>query len=374
LDPLSLTIIGEPLPREPNQKGHEIVDALIRQFHGSRIETTAGGKERVKKALEFIGGMLLSFLPQRYRRDRALLSETIAAAVLQGFAVAVILGGRFVIFAWQRAGILGPPTDTPSNLPEVNAVRGSGIFMMAEFIFQPLNLLLLYLIYEAVVRFGSAFISHQVLGSLPFYCIGKVHDFIDRRRLGGYLGELIVDDIVRSSGGLLIRSCRPKLHWNPYMTVEYEGEFYQMIREEPGKAPRRFTYHLKKNHVGRIVVAIDHYDPASVLEPAPTTSALQQMWASWRPMLKLKAPLVEDVVVRGGGERQDYTLKIYSCRAKSEWTAYVAIEFEDELYELIREEKMPGPREFVYFLRKIRAGRSAAVVRRYRTDQVLAAE
>ena len=36
-------------------------------------------------------------------------------------------------------------------------------------------------------------------------------------------------------------SCRPKLNWNPYMTVEFEGEFYQMFKEEPGFEPRRIT-------------------------------------------------------------------------------------------------------------------------------------
>ena len=53
-------------------------------------------------------------------------------------------------------------------------------------------------------------------------------------------GPMIPDEIVRGTArseyDLKVYSSRPKLNWNPYMTVEYENQFYQMFREEPGHA------------------------------------------------------------------------------------------------------------------------------------------
>jgi hypothetical protein len=115
----------------------------------------------MKKVFEFVVGTILTFLPPRYRQGRALRFEAMAAGVFQGIAASILLTYRLMLFAWERAGIFGAPLDTPSNLPEVNAVRGGGVFMMTEFIMQPVNALLLYFIYEAVVRCGAAFVSHQ---------------------------------------------------------------------------------------------------------------------------------------------------------------------------------------------------------------------
>ena len=89
------------------------------------------------------------------------------AGILQFSAAMTYLVYRFYIFSWQRAGIIGPGVDTPSNLPEINARSdaGTGIFMIAEFIFNPLNAFLLYLFYEGLVRYLAARISHQAVTS-----------------------------------------------------------------------------------------------------------------------------------------------------------------------------------------------------------------
>src|SRR6185503_2598056 len=101
------------------------------------------------------------------------------------------------------------------------------------------------------------------------------------------------------------------------MTIEFRGEFYQMVREEPGEKPRRFTYYLQKNPVGRVVVKIDHYNVDDVMKaPPPKESALRQMKDDARSKIKelkeRKTPPVEDLLLRGGA-RQGYDLKIYSC-------------------------------------------------------------
>jgi hypothetical protein len=315
----------------------------------------------------------MSFLPPRYRPDQRLKFETMTGAMLQGLGTMTFLVYRFMIFSWQRAGILGPPVDTPSNLPEVNANYGTGIFAMAEFIMQPLHMLLLYLFYEAVVRFVGAWVSGQVLGSLPLYLVSGVHGLFDKAAHRHYVGARVLDEVFPVGDGLVVRSSRPKLHWNPYMTIEYQGEFYQMVREEPGEKPRRFTYHLQKNPVGRVVVTIDHYKTDDVMKPPPRdATVLQQMREDMSSKIKQqrKAPLVEDLLIRGGA-KQGYDLKIYSCRPKPDWNSFVAIEFEEVLYELFKQESASLPREFVFFLRKAPPNKPAPVVRHYRVDSVL---
>jgi hypothetical protein len=104
-----------------------------------------------------------------------------------------------------------------------------------------------------------------VIGSLPFYAISGIHDVIDKRKYRRYVGEVLPDQVVRGTGkqqyDLKVYSSRPKLHWNPYMTIEFEEKFYQYFKEEYGPAPRRFVYYLRNNPTGRLVVVIDRYKP-----------------------------------------------------------------------------------------------------------------
>src|SRR5688572_10475296 len=105
---------------------------------------------KMRGLLQFLGGVGMSFLPPRYRPGQRLKFETMTGALVQGLAVMTVLVYRFMLFAWLRAGIDGPPLDTPSNMPEVNANYGTGIFAVAEFVLQPFHMLLFYFFYEAV--------------------------------------------------------------------------------------------------------------------------------------------------------------------------------------------------------------------------------
>src|SRR5205807_792400 len=115
---------------------------------------------------------------------------------------------------------------------------------------------------------------------------------------------------------LKVYSCRAKLSWNPYMTVENEGGFYQYFKEEYGSPPRRFVYYLRKSPQGLPVVVIDHYKIDNVLAPEPDKWAgTPTLWDRAFPKRNL-SPLVPDEVIRGGNARQDYDPKISSCRPK----------------------------------------------------------
>jgi hypothetical protein len=52
-------------------------------------------------------------------------------------------------------------------------------------------------------------------------------------------------------------------------------------------------------------------------------------------------------------------------RRKDEWNSYVAIEFEEQWYRLIKDEKGTKSHRFVYYLRKASETRPAVVIRKY---------
>jgi hypothetical protein len=146
----------------------------------------------------------------------------------------------------------------------------TGPFALVDFWLRPLNIVLGYFVIEGTVRFLSALVGEQCFGVLPLYGLSGIHRVMDRKRYKQSLGPLVPDEVTPGRFGqgfdLRIRSCRPKLNWNPYMTIEYEGEFYQMFKEELTDGTREFSYYLRKNPVGRVVVVIDHYDPQAVLQ------------------------------------------------------------------------------------------------------------
>jgi hypothetical protein len=183
----------------------------------------------------------------------------------------------------------------------------------------------------------------------------------------------VADEVVRGGSGfdLKVYSCRAKLHWNPYMAIEFEGEFYQNFNEEYGAPPRRFIYYLRRSKPGHVAAVVDHYQIDSVMKPQP------KKWAGTPTVLdtafpkRKLPPLIRDEIVAGGGTRQDFDLKVYSCRRKQGWNKHVTIEHEGKWYQLIRDETGSSPRPFVYYLRLASPSHSAAVIRQYNPDDVL---
>jgi hypothetical protein len=150
-----------------------------------------------------------------------------------------------------------------------SAVYASGVFVIAEVGFHPLSIAGYYFFFEGVLRTMAALIGYQTIGTLPFYLMAAAHGVWDKIVYRRYLGPLIEDEVVRgatrSEYDLKIYSCRPKEDWSSYITIEFEGQFYQLMRWEPGPKPHRFVYYLRKNPVGRLVVQIRHYRAGEVL-------------------------------------------------------------------------------------------------------------
>jgi hypothetical protein len=212
--------------------------------------------------------MLLSLLPSRYRNDEGLRANAITCGILQSFAALILLVFRLFDFVAKSSDSMGARSEMIWDHLGGSAVYASGVLVIAELGFHPVSIIGYYFFFEGVVRTMAALIGHQTIGTLPLYLVAVVHGFWDKVQYRRYIGPLIEDEVVRgttrSDHDLKVYSCRPKLDWNPYITIEFEGQFYQYMRWEPGPKPHRFVYYLRKNPAGRLVVQIRRYRPGEV--------------------------------------------------------------------------------------------------------------
>jgi hypothetical protein len=217
----------------------------------------------MRGVLGYIHGMLLTLLPPRYRQHEELRSHAMTCGILQTFVALLVLVLRLFDFVAKNSGAIGERSEMLYDQIGGGAVYASGVLVIAEVGLHPVSIMGYYFFFEGVVRTMAALIGHQTIGTLPLYAVGAVHGLWRKAQYDRYIGPLIEDEVVRgtarSSYDLKVYSCRPKDDWNPYVTIEFEGQFYQLMRWDLGEDPHRFIFYLRKNPVGRIVVQIRHY-------------------------------------------------------------------------------------------------------------------
>lgn len=194
----------------------------------------------------------------------SLRSEAIISAGMEGFLAVAVVVSRMVVLANSTNS--GPGNNEKELFLKYGGryVAVQGVSGLASFWLNPITLICVYFFFEAVVRLLAALEGTHIIGSLPMYAISGVHGLLDKAAYKRYVGELVPDKVIRGGDenrgyDLKVYSCRPKLDWNRYVTIEFEGEFYECFNEEPGPPPRRFIYYLRKNPVGRLVVVIKPY-------------------------------------------------------------------------------------------------------------------
>ena len=320
--------------------------------------------------VRFVGNIFLTLLPPRYREGKALRGPAQLCAFLQVLFGIIAFVGRAYEFVNGTSGSVLPNAVAKEMFIAHGGefVQANAVIGLATFWSSPLTLIIVYFIFEGFVRYLAAAGTGEVVGTLPLYIVGGLHGLWKDKAHQRSLGPLVVDEVAKGGDkagyDLKVYSCRPKLHWNPYMTVEFDGVLYQYFNEEHGPLPRRFIYYLRKQHPGVPAVVIDHYKIDDVLKPQP------DKWAGTPKVMDLALgdwklpPIVPDEVVRGTA-RSNFDLKIYSCRRKEDWNTYVTIEFEDQWYQLIKDEKGTASHPFVYYLRKTPQTRPAVVIRKY---------
>ncbi|MEE9233960.1 MAG: hypothetical protein V3U28_00785 [Candidatus Acidoferrales bacterium] len=204
--------------------------------------------------LAFLASVLLSFLPPRYRawwrheESEEMTRAALVSGFLQVFVCGLLFMGAFIVYA---------PT--------------AGISKMAwlEYVFTPQGLLLGYLSVEGTVRVYVALVSGEALGTLPLYVVAWVQGRAERARAERALGPAVADRVERGDGreyDWRIVTCRPKPNWDRLMTVAYQDELYEVVKEERWAKPRPYVYFLRKMPEGKVVRGLHHYDPNEPLQ------------------------------------------------------------------------------------------------------------
>lgn len=221
----------------------------------------------------FLAGVVLSLLPEGYRRWWHAASTvdfrraTMLSGLLQIVGCLFLLIHRYLNFFQQRVQEIGGAMIDAGHdvvLASRQLQFGMGTVVTLEYLIQPLTILLIYFGLEGVVRLGAAFITEELLPTLPLAVAVRVQERVARRQAERALGPRVADLVERGDGkkfDLRISSCRPKENWDRLMTVAFEDEHYEVVKQEASRPPRRFVYLLRKIPPGKIIRGLHHYDP-----------------------------------------------------------------------------------------------------------------
>jgi hypothetical protein len=209
--------------------------------------------EAVLRVLIGLASVIVCAVPRRYRQTWPLREDgDLRAPAIASGALETLIGAP------------GAALYVAVGLKTASAGLG-----VAGLILNP-YLPLLFMFLEGLVRTLAAVGSHQILPTLPLQIVAWIHDAVERKAGDRELGPVVMDAVEQGDGrafDLMVLSCRAKEHWNPYMTIRYEGQFYQMFQQEMMSGSRKFAYFLRKSPEWRHVVVVYEYHPGDVLNP-----------------------------------------------------------------------------------------------------------
>ena len=212
--------------------------------------------------MNFLRGIVYSLFPKELRRSWQPLSN---AELIRPAAVAGLLEmigflawsvHRYAQFLVLRAHQLHPL----AAANEGTQLYMSGV-LTVEYVFQPLSLVLIYFAVEGAARFGAAFLTDEVLPSLPCKLFAVALGWRKKRVQEKSLGPMVPDQCEVWEDGLRIACSRVKDGWRPSGTIAVAGEFYVIEKQEQAAAPRSIVYLLRKLPAGRIIRGFSSYEP-----------------------------------------------------------------------------------------------------------------
>lgn len=220
---------------------------------------------------DFFRGIYYSLLPKTYWRGWRPSStvDFVRSAVLSGLVECAtglcLLAVGFLHFMASRAQQMQPA--------DINA--GTRLYFLVilglEYVFHPLGLIGIFLAAEGALRFSAAFLTDEVIPSLPIKLALLARDRLDARRKAKLLGPEVPDlleQLPGKDGELLIHAQQPKEGWRVSITVAVDGEFYGIAQAETSTGQRPFTYLLRKLTAGTIIRGMYRYDrPRNLSEP-----------------------------------------------------------------------------------------------------------
>jgi hypothetical protein len=210
-----------------------------------------------------------SLLPRRYRGT---IAVTASAATISGLAQFVICLGLFISRYLHFAnGQLFGGMEVARKAGEVGgetAIMGSGLFVLAAYMLQPLTMLLVYLTLEGAVRLLAANTTGEVVPNLALAGVSWIHAKLANAASEMALGVRVADEVEPvqlEDVKLRVRSCRQKPDWDQRITIFYNEQLYEIAGTEKGTAPRRYVYLLRTKPANKIVRGTYHYSPNEAL-------------------------------------------------------------------------------------------------------------
>lgn len=236
-------------------------------------------REPATSMFRFLLSVAASLLPERYRSRSewgfASSGSAITCGAIQFFLGIGLLIYRYIIFANVRlSGVSTTVTMKAAETAGETAIMGMGLFVLVEYLIQPLTLLLIYFLIEGLVRVAAAIATGEVVPTLPLQLISMAHSRLLIAKRERELGPPVPDIVQPGSGdfALVIASCRPK-SWTALTTIAYEDRFYELVREESAQPPRRWVYVLRKRPEGKVVRGAIYQYASDEVMPKPVTAS-----------------------------------------------------------------------------------------------------
>jgi hypothetical protein len=219
----------------------------------------------------FLAGIVMSAVPRTWWREWEPESTlyfrwaAMASGVLQFGLFLFATAALYARHVAAQAGVYGGAA---------GSMRGGGAVALAfvtfEFLLYPHHLLVGYLMAEGLARAGAAFLTEEVLPSGPLWLAARFQHRAAAKAAEAALGARLPDTVEKVQGlpyDLRILSCRPKERWkDKLLTISYEDQFYEVVREERGPRPRPFVYLLRKAPESKIIRGVHDYNPNELLQ------------------------------------------------------------------------------------------------------------
>lgn len=230
--------------------------------------------------LNFLLGLVWTLLPARVRQRH--LSDwhgnLRTSAVVSGFVQVLGLLGiqiaRYFHFMNYQLGLLAGTLvekGAAGAVADQKVQFGLGFVSLVEFLIQPLTIMVGYFIFEGFVRGTAAFITGEVVGTLPLILIDKGAERLGRyreeKRQGPVLPDLVSAPPVEGSGyDLSVASCRAKPNWDHLMTISHQDTLYEVADYIEAAPPRRHVYLLRRAPANKVVRGLCNYHPEEIVE------------------------------------------------------------------------------------------------------------
>ena len=230
----------------------------------------------------FFVSVIAALVPERYRARWSWgfvsPSAAITSGAIQFFACVILAIVRYVTFANQR--LFAVPTQATMKAAETGgetAIMGLGLVVLADYVIQPVTIVLLYFMIEGLVRAAAAIATSEIVPTLPLQLVAMAHAKASHAKRERELGPPVPDLVQPGSGefALVIATCRPKI-WTWMTTISYDDRLYELVREEAAEPPRRWVYVLRKRPESKVVRGeIYHYRPDELMPKAEADAAVQ---------------------------------------------------------------------------------------------------